>query len=162
MNRDVVKGFTLVELLIVIAIIGILSTTAVVSLRSMKNKAKETVTRDMMEKIFKAAQVCIYQDEIITYDGINTCDGYFPVNNEWQGGESICLDMEWPIPEYYYDPHTCVYQPAGGGACRSRSSGCFYVSVDNPDTASGLFSSVVCSFNMSGVPTDGCVTNRTP
>lgn len=52
------KGFTLVELLIVIAIIGILSTVAVVNLNSARKKAKEAVAKDWIVSLVPAVTLC--------------------------------------------------------------------------------------------------------
>ncbi|RJQ33657.1 type II secretion system protein [Candidatus Parcubacteria bacterium] len=54
------KGFTLLELLVVVAIIGIMSTIAVVNLNSSRDKAKEVKILAEMSNKQKIAQVCSF------------------------------------------------------------------------------------------------------
>ena len=61
------KGFTLVELLVVIAVIGILSAVVVLNTQSAKDKAKEANMKITVSSIQTAATMC-GQDKI---DGVN-------------------------------------------------------------------------------------------
>lgn len=58
MNKKTNKGFTLVELLIVIAIIGILSTVAVVNLNSARTKARFAAAQEFGKQFLSAAILC--------------------------------------------------------------------------------------------------------
>lgn len=56
-NRKVVAGFTILELLIVIAIIGLLSTTVLSSTRSARDKAFEVRGKKELLTIYEALQL---------------------------------------------------------------------------------------------------------
>jgi len=70
-------AFTLVELLIVIAIIGILSTAAVINLRGAKDKAFDSQVFGTLAQLRSAVVGCIYEDQplICGTNGTHTCDG---------------------------------------------------------------------------------------
>ena len=60
------KGFTLIELIIVIAIIAILSAIAVPNFISLRNKTKNTADVNSCRTIKKAVQVLVADDSIPT------------------------------------------------------------------------------------------------
>jgi prepilin-type N-terminal cleavage/methylation domain-containing protein len=84
-------GFTLVELLIVIAIIGILATAAVVNLRTLKSKARDVRRLSDITQIRKALEVYNYGEG--AYPGAH-CTGLVGLvdclswasNNDWIPG----------------------------------------------------------------------------
>jgi len=57
MKKNKQKGFTLIEILVVIAIIGLLSTFAVIYLQSAREKAKVAKAKQAIDQIFKAIQI---------------------------------------------------------------------------------------------------------
>jgi prepilin-type N-terminal cleavage/methylation domain-containing protein len=65
------KGFTLIELMIVVVIIGILAAIAIPNFIAMQNRAKEGSTKANMHTLQLAAE-----DYGVTYDGVyaNTID----------------------------------------------------------------------------------------
>jgi prepilin-type N-terminal cleavage/methylation domain-containing protein len=72
------KGFTLVELLIVVAIIGILAAIVIVSLNSARDRTRVASLQSTMASIVTLAALCVN-------DGGNVVD---PTNG--QGGGNIC------------------------------------------------------------------------
>lgn len=72
------KGFTLVELLVVISIIGILSSFAVVSLNTARIKARDALRKGDMAQVRTALN--LYYDDNLSYPICGTWDdedGYF-------------------------------------------------------------------------------------
>jgi general secretion pathway protein G len=66
------KGFTLVELLVVISIIGILSSFAIVSLNSARMKARDALRKGDMAQLRTALN--LYYDEDLEYPICGTWD----------------------------------------------------------------------------------------
>ena len=62
------EGFTLAELLVTIAIIGILATVAVVNLNSARDKAKLAAVTAQMNSVIPLIQLCYSFEDEILYD----------------------------------------------------------------------------------------------
>ena len=101
-------GFTLVELLVIIAIVGILSSVAVVNLQSSKDKASKAMVLSSLAMVQRAAALCAEDKQELSCSGI-TCNGRpaFPPAS----GQPICNgstdvwpsfdepDIEWYVAE---------------------------------------------------------------
>lgn len=90
------RGFTLVEMLVVVSIIGILSTVAVVNLNSARTRAKEASVKSWVKTLTSAAILC------------NDQGGYIlaPATAPYVGSEAFCStvsDLTWPakLPSGY-------------------------------------------------------------
>lgn len=64
------KGFTLIELIVVIAIIGILASIVLSELQNARKSARDAVLKSMVSEAAKVAE--LYFDDYGTYDGV--CD----------------------------------------------------------------------------------------
>lgn len=75
--KKVKKAFTLIELLIVVAIIGILATVVILNVAGARAKAAQARAKDDTNTVFKAVQTCIADG------GTKNASGY-------TAGGSIC------------------------------------------------------------------------
>ncbi|HEY4521399.1 MAG TPA: type II secretion system protein [Candidatus Paceibacterota bacterium] len=80
MNKPL-RGFTLIEVLVVIAIIGILAATVLASLSSSRAKARLSAAQDTMHNYQLGLQLCAQEGETVTPPTAETQDG---------GGEFMC------------------------------------------------------------------------
>lgn len=120
-------GFTLVEILVVVAIIGILSSVAIVNLSSAKDKAKRARVLSQLSELSAAIIVCQDDNKNVTFDGSTECSG----NQAPLVEQSVCLNSvaTWPtlVDGWIYDANcnsdvsqnTWVYQ-----ACESTGANC--------------------------------------
>lgn len=92
MNRDNVRGFTLVELLVAIAIIAILSAMSIVSLNAERNKARNVAFQAVAKAVQSAAVVCCDGDSSDDASLENTVGGNVCIptmNNVYPGGDNL-------------------------------------------------------------------------
>jgi len=87
------KAFTLVELLVIIAIVGIISSAAVVNLRGAKEKAFRASILATVHHTSRAILPCLYTNEHLSCDGAR-CNG----ENDIIAGSNICPGGDiWPV-----------------------------------------------------------------
>jgi len=126
-------AFTLVELLVVVAIIGLLSTVAAVSLNTTRVNARNAQRKANLIQISKALEL---------YYSVN--NGYPSTSGVWQGNCSVYLGLPdsgagaW-IPNFTaymaqlpHDPNTGKVNPSSAAAgCRTNPNVSCYVYVSN-------------------------------
>ena len=99
------KGFGLIEILVVIAIIGILTAFQIVRLNRARQLARVAAAEKALSGLISAAVLC--QDagqDLLDTDGA-VCDG----TTLWQEEDLLCAgsDSEWPRVPMGVDPSFC-------------------------------------------------------
>ena len=133
------RGFTLVELLVVIAIIALLSTLSVVALNSARAKARDARRLSDIKQIRTALEM--YFDSALTYPtttcnnlGTSTCACL--TSNGWKdsscgGGDTIFMqkvptDPQYPTKTYKYSSgdsthYSITYYSEGSSATKTAT-----------------------------------------
>ncbi|MDX2146947.1 MAG: type II secretion system protein [Planctomycetota bacterium] len=120
-RRIVLRGFTLVEILIVVVILGVLSSLVVPQFAQATQDSQITATKDQLEKIRRAIQV--YYVRTATFPDVTPGQGTWggligpsymrtpPVNAWTGGGKTVVLraapDVSFQATDaWIYDPST--------------------------------------------------------
>ncbi len=125
------KGFTLIELMVVLSIIGLLSSIVFTSLNSAREKAKVAKAQTEIKQLESAINMlynetgfypgmqslspCIQNPEIYLNTpeaGVSATDGTFP---SWRGPYMSTVPLDPWGTNYYYDPDY---------ACGATTNGC--------------------------------------
>ncbi len=127
-NQD--KGFTLIELMIVVAIIGILAAVAVPSFIRYIHKAKTAEAYQQLEKIYNAARI-YYNDQRSAKRQVQPIPPQFPATVGITPAVSCCVGAQdkcapnqslWTTPTWEQlhfsldDPHYFRYQLLSSGS----------------------------------------------
>jgi prepilin-type N-terminal cleavage/methylation domain-containing protein len=99
------KGFTIIELLVIVAIIGLLATLALVSINSSRAKARDALRIHTMGQFRLALDM--YHTNNQKYPVISACESLNP-NNAYSTKQPDCTGI-------YPPPHLCVDNSAEGG-----------------------------------------------
>jgi type IV pilus assembly protein PilA len=134
------RGFTLVELMIVVAIIGVLAALAIYGVRKYLTNAKSAEARTAIGRISKDAQVAFERENMasavldlkatvdITHElcpqGVPVPDDIAKVANkkyqsdpgEWNGAGWSCLKFSMSDPQYFMYEYAVLQGGGGEGA----------------------------------------------
>ena len=134
------KGFTLIELLVVISIIGLLASVILVSVNSVRMKARDAVRKSNLNQISKAIEMFYFETGSYPKEGCNedSSNGCSHTDDWWTGNglaadyhghnmsEFITLPID-PINDtiyyYRYEPHCTVGTTKQGYFLRARLEG---------------------------------------
>jgi len=145
-KREFKKGFTLIEILVTVSIIGFLTTIVLVSLNSAKEKAQETASVRQLDEVKKALAM-FYAD-----------NGYYPDTDI--NGLSIILSGTNDSEKIYIPEITENPRLMYSGINCSLLGKCFEKSLilwDKEDTSNYVVNSVkaqeICLSNLKRLPT---------
>ena len=82
MKMNFKKGFTLVELLVVVAIIGVLAATVLASLGSARDKSKVARVNIELREIAKASETLFIHTGLYPHKSSHVCPPQWGANNE--------------------------------------------------------------------------------
>ncbi len=123
MNR---RGFTIVELLIVIVVIAILAAITIVAFNGVQNRAKDSNAQSTLSSLIKKVEAYrfdvgngseLYPASLSTINAANTGNvtaGYYPLN----GNRYYCLDVSYDTYSYH---QTSLDPERKAGVCPATS-----------------------------------------
>lgn len=159
-NKNRIKGFTLIEMLVVISVIGILSALALVSFASSQKQARDTNRKSDLRQ---------YQGALESY--ANKTNGIYPSRTTTASAYStLCSDLNTSLepdiscsedPKNSTDP-TFIYNYISNGTGTGSNTATEYVLWAKIENSSTTKYWVVCSTGKVGESTTQPVTSACP
>ncbi len=131
------SGFTLVELIVVVVIIGILSSIAIPSFQNASEKAKQKEASSLIASYLKAAQAYYTENSITPYRS-SDIGQYITVTGCRQGNPQYCKTNNSSLINWSGSSRTQWYSPNGHYNIRMQRSGTRVNFLAYPISASGL------------------------
>jgi len=161
------KGFTLIEILVVIAIIGILAATILVLMRNANQKTKDNQVLTMMQSAAAAIQVCLASGSQLLKDGAATFQTSNEANiglwwfqyNDLTEGTKICntsSDSLWPklSSQGWHFVRTAEDGFVSGGTGNHYFNNYYWIEATNSNDTKWI----VCDFSPAGWTYDSYLT----
>lgn len=142
------RGFTLVEFLVVIAIIGLLSSIALVSLNSARTQSRDAKRKADLLQISKAIEMFANANGYLPRNGAGWCTYISNTANNW--GPDFQADISPYLPKTPLDP--IMHNQVGDYLYKNSDNRTQYVLCANMEKATGN------SYNYSAC-TNGAVYN---
>ena len=92
------KGFTLLELMIVVAIIGVLAAVAVPGFMAYIKRSKTAEAKTNMDSIRKGA-IAFFEAEHYNKDGLVAVTKQYPAENAYLGPSTPEVGVKWQVPD---------------------------------------------------------------
>ena len=137
MKRNTKKGFTLIEMLVVISMIGILTTLALVSFESSQKRARDTQRKSDLKQ---------YQTALENF--ANDSNGLYPSRTTAVAADSLCstLGVSGTCPVDPKETYTYYYRSDGSGGVTNNATN--YLLWSELELSDNYWS--VCSTGKSG------------
>lgn len=118
------RGFTIVELIVVITIIALLAAVAVVSYNSAQSRARDSVRKNDIASLAKQIQIYGLQKQTFTGncgDSTDTLNGYTNYDYAVSGNVTIteCLKAFDPTNKQLNDPSGCLTLTDATATCKT-------------------------------------------
>lgn len=169
------KGFTLIEIIIVITIIGIISTIVLSSLNSARDKSHTALAQRELTEIRSAMEV-LYSDTGTYPNGANSyCRSSLPANNEidlstdaagllangggfagWGGPYISDIEDPWGNPYYLDEDYQCMASTTGCGGIDDVSTDSSVIVSCGPN---GALSGGSCDYDDDNIVVRLCDPN---
>ncbi|MEK7168453.1 MAG: type II secretion system protein [Patescibacteria group bacterium] len=152
-------GFTLVELLIVMSLIGVLATISIVSFRTATMKGRDTQRKSDIKQ---------YQTSLEMY--ANLTSGLFPTSSNVRASTTLCgylnnqlePDISCSEDPKYVQDNTFVYRYISNGAGGGGASATNYVLWGKLESYSPIKYWIVCSNGKAGESTSAPNSSTCP
>lgn len=162
LNNSINKGFTLIEMLVVISLVGILAALSLVSFTSAQKQARDTVRKSDLKQ---------YQNALEAYANIST--GLYPeyATSNVQASNTLCNVLNTKLepdiacsedPKYESDDTLYYKYRSSGTSGTGTATAASYVIWAKLENISTTTYWVVCSTGKTGLTTDTPASGTCP